>query len=838
MPIIAYDVGEIRQLACAAGSILIPTGDEAALAAALISVLSSRSDRLHALSTAAQAAAATLHAELAHTPSVDAAVSAFEHQLRLARQRTLRVRRERDWTAHVRYVRPAALGALAANLGLLLGLPIPSEASEIDRAMGRVGVGEGASEPLSFQALVCSVAPAALAFGVPVLVCAGVRLPGRLTCCLPRQRGWVCGLGIATLVLATALSCAATVTLRQCLAAARAPLCMHGPFHLSRNPICVAIVLLSGAFALLLPTVPSVLGVGSLARHLHRKLVDVEEDSLGLRHHTAWPVYTLSTPRWVAASHAVGLGVALLSALVADRRRAGGERTPQIPMAAADEAAADTGEGSDHEIEMVAAAKDTAAVEVGLRARLLLLLLLYALQGALFGFIGGALPVLMSHAPFSALGLLSLSLAPFSLKAAMAPLIDSCWVASVGRRKSWVVPCTAIAGAMLALLATAVDGWVASGALVPLSCVLGSLVLIMSAQDVAVDAWAVELLPLPHLSYAAVCQTVGMSAGNILGHPLLLALTSGATPRTVGAGGLGGMDGLASRYGTSGTMGTIGAPDAFGAASSAGDRAPQPLAFFCSCVAAAHLVIAMSAALMPEPSGPRCEGERPMRLHETLQRLASLATLESTRSLGVVCFWQRLAAVSIDATAAVYYMRLPGAEQAHLASFALAQAPLGLLASVLVARRISAHQTDTASAMRLGFFLLLVSGVLTPLILGSGMLDASSPAAAAVLFFPMVLYAVGNKVWWTAQATAFNSVVVSEGSVATRALHLQLLNSLSNLGKLWPRPVSFTLMHLLGFLCASMGMALAGGLAWPSMRKALASPALEQSIGARSRAKM
>ena len=60
----------------------------------------------------------------------------------------------------------------------------------------------------------------------------------------------------------------------------------------------------------------------------------------------------------------------------------------------------------------------------------------------------------------------------------------------------------------------------------------------------------------------------------------------------------------------------------------------------------------------------------------------------------------------------------------------------------------------------------------------------------AFLFVCFALYAAGNKAWWTAQGALFNSVVVHAGS-QYRALHLQLLNSLSNVGKfcLGPSPL-------------------------------------------------
>ena len=56
-----------------------------------------------------------------------------------------------------------------------------------------------------------------------------------------------------------------------------------------------------------------------------------------------------------------------------------------------------------------------------LTGRLALLLWLYGLQGATFGLVGGALPVLVSGAPLAALGLLSLSLLPFALKVCPSP---------------------------------------------------------------------------------------------------------------------------------------------------------------------------------------------------------------------------------------------------------------------------------------------------------------------------------------------------------------------------------------------------------------------------------
>ena len=124
--------------------------------------------------------------------------------------------------------------------------------------------------------------------------------------------------------------------------------------------------------------------------------------------------------------------------------------------------------------------------------------------------------------------------------------------------------------------------------------------------------------------------------------------------------------------------------------------------------------------------------------------------------------------------------------------------------------------------MRRALLMLICSGVAAPLVLGSGRLH--TPGGLVCLLALSTLYAAGNKVWWTAQATAFNRVVMGGGkeSKGSRALHLQLLNSLSNLGKLWPRPLAFVLCDAVGFggCCAVLlGVSAAS---WPSMRRALA----------------
>lgn len=46
------------------------------------------------------------------------------------------------------------------------------------------------------------------------------------------------------------------------------------------------------------------------------------------------------------------------------------------------------------------------------------------------------------------------------------------------------------------------------------------------AQDIAVDGWALTLLPPHHIEYASTCQTLGMNTGYFMSFTIFLALSS------------------------------------------------------------------------------------------------------------------------------------------------------------------------------------------------------------------------------------------------------------------------------------------------------------------------
>lgn len=243
------------------------------------------------------------------------------------------------------------------------------------------------------------------------------------------------------------------------------------------------------------------------------------------------------------------------------------------------------------------------------------LLGLYVVQGFSFALANGSLPVLLAtRASFSLLALLNLVSVPYTLKGLLAPLLDVYFFPSLGRRKSWIIPCTLLSGAVLSLLSQFIESLVQTGSVRTISSALFAAVLCLAAQDVAVDAWATELLPRRHLAFASVFQTLGMSLGNLVGHPLLLLATqTTSSPFTLRHALLGG--GLA------------------------------------------HLAVAVAAALASDPS----ESRRPS-LREVCASMGRVCTARQTALVAGMCAIQRVGVAVLDGCAEIYYMRLPGAE--------------------------------------------------------------------------------------------------------------------------------------------------------------------------------
>ena len=88
---------------------------------------------------------------------------------------------------------------------------------------------------------------------------------------------------------------------------------------------------------------------------------------------------------------------------------------------------------------------------------------------------------------------------PFSIKLLWAPIVDSVFCASFGRRKTWLVPSQYLIGVVMLLMAGSIDDLLgsAAGSVVNIAVLTGSFLLLnllAATQDVAVDGWALTML--------------------------------------------------------------------------------------------------------------------------------------------------------------------------------------------------------------------------------------------------------------------------------------------------------------------------------------------------------
>ncbi|ODN77190.1 hypothetical protein L202_05713 [Cryptococcus amylolentus CBS 6039] len=158
-----------------------------------------------------------------------------------------------------------------------------------------------------------------------------------------------------------------------------------------------------------------------------------------------------------------------------------------------------------------------------------LLVLLYLLQGIPLGLTFGTLPFLLkSHLSYSQLALFALSTWPYSLKLLWSPIVDAWFVKRWGRRKSWIVPVQGVVGVGMWIIGGRIGEWMEAETVDVklLTTVFGSLIFAAATQDIAVDGWALTLLSQPNLSYASTAQTIGIGIGNALSFTVFLAFNS------------------------------------------------------------------------------------------------------------------------------------------------------------------------------------------------------------------------------------------------------------------------------------------------------------------------
>ena len=160
---------------------------------------------------------------------------------------------------------------------------------------------------------------------------------------------------------------------------------------------------------------------------------------------------------------------------------------------------------------------------------MVLLVMLYVLQGIPLGLAMGSIPFLLKkHLTYGEVAVFSLASYPYSLKLFWSPIVDSVYWKRFGRRKSWIVPTQLVVAAFLYIIGLDIDNLLGSKNvdIYYMTFLFVSMVFLSATQDIAVDGWALELLSPENLSYASTCQTIGLNTGFFLSFTILLVLNS------------------------------------------------------------------------------------------------------------------------------------------------------------------------------------------------------------------------------------------------------------------------------------------------------------------------
>lgn len=194
-----------------------------------------------------------------------------------------------------------------------------------------------------------------------------------------------------------------------------------------------------------------------------------------------------------------------------------------------DEQRADAYQNGRAQDELLEKGKPPAPLSARDKQGMVLLVVLYLIQGVPLGLSLGSIPfILRSKLSYSQLGVFALSAYPYSLKLLWSPVVDSLFVPAIGRRKSWIMPMQLIIGLTMLWIALNVQDLIDNPEdhVTRLTIIFFSLVFFSATQDIAVDGWALTLLSPENVSYASTAQTIGLNTGFFMSFTCFLAFNN------------------------------------------------------------------------------------------------------------------------------------------------------------------------------------------------------------------------------------------------------------------------------------------------------------------------
>eukprot|EP00928_Gymnodinium_smaydae_P054383 TRINITY_DN38167_c0_g1_i1.p1 TRINITY_DN38167_c0_g1~~TRINITY_DN38167_c0_g1_i1.p1 ORF type:complete len:445 (+),score=31.24 TRINITY_DN38167_c0_g1_i1:63-1397(+) len=379
---------------------------------------------------------------------------------------------------------------------------------------------------------------------------------------------------------------------------------------------------------------------------------------------------------------------------------------------------------------------------------IMLLLVLYTLQGIPMG-LGRVIPMILKErgASFSEVGMYSLQSWPFSLKLFWAPLVDTLFINSIGRRKTWVIPTQCLIGIVMIATSTVLDSYLYGEtlAILPLTIIFFSMNFLCATQDIAVDGWALTMLRKENASYQGVCNAAGQTFGFTLGFTGFTLL------------------------------------DQFGLLNLSG---------FLFVVGTCFIAITFAVAIFKEEK-PLAKDEEPEGVIQAYSQMASMLRLKPIQTVVVILFTWKLAFAVVDSVAPLKFQEY-GVPKHQLAYLSSTMMPLEFILPIVASR-----WTSSSRPFNLAMLVYPLRVLVVPL---TGLLVFYTPQTDVMpvwFWTAMVLVALLSSIsseWMFVSQMSFFAHV---SDPALGGTYMTLLNTLANLGqKLPPTMTLFLVDHL------------------------------------------
>ena len=426
-------------------------------------------------------------------------------------------------------------------------------------------------------------------------------------------------------------------------------------------------------------------------------------------------------------------------------------------------------------------AEATAPLGIEDKMSMFLLFVLYTLQGIPMG-LCGSIPLILKErgVTYEGLSLFSLVSLPFSLKLLWAPLVDSCYIKAMGRRKTWLVPVQLFTGAVMILAAPWVGQWLGGDVtethtsaphVKNLTIFFFALYFLMATQDIAVDGWALTMLSRENVGYASTCNSIGQSFGFFLANQGFTAL-SDAT--------------WCNRH--------LGLPKG---------QILVSLELFMQFSGAVFLALTVLVwALKVEK--PLAADEEPEGLMETYGHVASMFRLKSIQQIFFILVTCKIAFAPADSVSG-FKLQEYGMPKADIATISPVLLVIGLFLPALASPIVTSRPLDV---LMWGIPMKLATSALGWVVVQSTKAAYEGGREPGMLYFgfllgSMILHEIAGTLIFISFMAFFAKV--SDPNIG--GTYMTFLNTISNLGSKWPNSVALWFLPKLTVAsCVSQGL--------------------------------